>query len=108
MKNLYRLMLAMLLLISYSNANAQDKNNPWKITLGVNAVDAYPSGEGTLSAGGGFTGESFGEEFLNAEDHWNILPSLSTLVVSKYLCSGFSLGITGSLNKIDKWGDISK
>lgn len=97
----------MLLVLVYSNANAQDKNNPWQIFIGVNAVDAYPSGDGSLFAGGGFASDTFGDEFLNSTDHWNILPSLSTIAVSKYLNDGFSFGITGSLNKIDKWGDIS-
>ena len=46
MKNLSRLLFAMLLVLGYSNANAQDENNPWQITIGVNAVDAYPSGDG--------------------------------------------------------------
>ncbi|MDN3664818.1 OmpA family protein [Algibacter miyuki] len=101
MKNLSRLLFAMLLVLGYSNANAQDKNNPWQITIGVNAVDAYPSGDGGLFS------DSFADELANASDHWNILPSLSTISVSKYLSDGFSFGITGSLNKIEKWGDIS-
>ena len=100
MKNLSRLMLAMLLVLGYSNANAQDQNNPWQITIGVNAVDFYPTGENAP------LGEIF-DEFVNVTDHYNILPSLSTISVSKYLGSGFSLGAAGSLNKIDKWGDAS-
>ncbi|GAA4233433.1 OmpA family protein [Postechiella marina] len=100
-------MLAMLLVLGYSSANAQDKNNPWQITIGVNAVDAYPSGDGSLFTGGGFASDSFGDEFANVSDHWNILPSLSTISVSKYLNEGFSFGITGSLNKIENWGDKS-
>ncbi|MFV9551740.1 OmpA family protein [Algibacter sp. PT7-4] len=101
MKNLSRLLFAMLLVLGYSNANAQDQNNPWQITIGVNAVDAYPNGDGGLFS------DSFGDEYFNATDHWNILPSLSTISVSKYLSDGFSFGVTGSLNKIEKWGDIS-
>ena len=101
MKNLSRLLFAMLLVLGYSNANAQDQNNPWQITIGANAVDAYPNGDGLPFS------ESFGEELFNVEDHWNILPSLSTISVSKYIKDGFSFGIAGSLNKISKWGDIS-
>ena len=102
MKNLSRLLFAMLLVLGYSNANAQDQNNPWQISIGLNAVDAYPSGDGGLFS------ESFGEEYFNADDHWNILPSLSTVSVSKYISNGFSFGVTGSINKISKWGDISQ
>ena len=99
MKNLSRLLLAMLLVLGYSNSNAQDKNNPWQIFIGVNAVDAYPSGDGGLFS------ETIFDEFANVTDHWNILPSLSTISVSKYVGNGFSFGVAGSLNKIDKWGD---
>ena len=45
MKNLSRLFFVAVLLISFSTANAQDKNNPWAINIGVNAVDVYPVGE---------------------------------------------------------------
>ncbi|WOD44938.1 OmpA family protein [Hwangdonia lutea] len=100
MKNLSRLLFAMLLVLGYSNANAQDENNPWQITIGANAVDFYPTGENAP------LGDTF-DEFFNVEDHWNILPSLSTISVSKYLGDGFSFGVAGALNKIDKWGDAS-
>ncbi|MCB4798182.1 OmpA family protein [Neotamlana laminarinivorans] len=104
MKNLSRLLLAMLLVLGYSNANAQDQNNPWQITIGANAVDAYPSGDGVV--GNAQFGETIFDEYFNAADHWNILPSLSTISVSRYINNGFSLGVTGSLNKIENWGDV--
>jgi OmpA-OmpF porin, OOP family len=100
MKNLSRLLFAMLLVLGYSNANAQDKNNPWQITIGTNAVDLFPVGENAPQ------GDIFAEYF-NVNDHWNILPSLSTISVSKYLSDGFSFGVAGSLNKISKFGDAS-
>ncbi|GAL70086.1 OmpA domain protein [Jejuia pallidilutea] len=93
-------MFAMLLVLGYSNVDAQDKNNPWQITIGLNAVDAYPNGDG-----GAFS-ETIFDEFANVEDHYNILPSLSTISVSKYIGDGFSFGVAGSLNKIEKWGDV--
>ncbi|GAA3572835.1 OmpA family protein [Snuella lapsa] len=92
-------MFAMLLVLGYSNANAQDKNNPWQINIGANAVDFYPTGEDGQ-------GEIF-DEYFNVTDHWNILPSLSTISVSKYLGDGFSFGVAGSLNKIENWGDTA-
>ena len=98
MKNLSRLLFAMLLVLGYSNANAQDKNNPWQITIGVNAVDFYPVGEDAPQ------GDIF-DEYFNVSDHYNILPSVSSISVSKYLSDGFSFGVAGSLNKIDKFGD---
>ncbi|HLV13583.1 MAG TPA: OmpA family protein [Xanthomarina sp.] len=98
MKNLSRLLFAMLLMLSYSSINAQDENNPWALSLGVNAVDFYPTGENAP------LGEYF-DEYFNARDHWNILPSLSSISASKYLSNGFSFGVTGSINKIEKMGD---
>ena len=100
MKNLSRLFFAMLLLMSFSNANAQDQNNPWAIGIGVNAVDFYPTGENAP------LGDYF-DEFFNLDDHYNYLPSLSTVSVSRYLSDGFSLTAAGSINEISKIGDSS-
>ena len=96
MKNLSRLFFAMLLLLSF-NAKAQDENNPWAIGIGVNAVDFYPTGEDAP------LGDYF-DEFFNYGDHYNVLPSLSSVWVSRYLSDGFSLTVAGSLNKIDTFG----
>ena len=98
MKNLSRLFIATLLLLSYSNANAQDENNPWAIGVGVNAVDFYPVGETAP------LGEYF-DEYFNVSDHYNFLPSLSSISVSRYLSKGFVLSVAGTINEIDKYGD---
>tara|TARA_R110000868_G_scaffold140233_3_gene355597 strand:+ start:5404 stop:6750 length:1347 start_codon:yes stop_codon:yes gene_type:complete len=88
----------MLLVLGYSNVNAQDENNPWQITIGVNAVDAYPSGDGAPFS------KTIFSKFVDV-DNYNILPSLSTISVSKYIGDGFSFGVGGSLNKIENWGE---
>ncbi|WP_179344531.1 OmpA family protein [Winogradskyella ursingii] len=97
MKNLSRLFFVTILLVCFSTSNAQDKNNPWAFSLGVNAVDPYPVGEDTPQ------GDYF-DEYFNVTDHWNILPSISRLAVSRYLSDGFVLTVAGSINKIDKFG----
>lgn len=97
MKNLSRLFFAMLLLLSF-NAKAQDSNNPWAIGIGVNAVDFYPTGEDAP------LGDYF-DKFFNYGDHYNVLPSLSTISVSRYLSDGFTFSATGSINKIERFGD---
>ncbi len=99
MKNLSRLMFALLLVIGYSNVSAQDENNSWQISLGVNSVDFYPTGE-DAPLGGYF------DNYFDV-NHYNTLPSLSALTVSKYLGDDFSFGATASVNKIDRWGDAS-
>ena len=97
MKNLSRLFFVAVLLISFSTANAQDKNNPWAFGLGVNAVDPYPVGEDAPQ------GDYF-DEFFNANDHWNVMPFLSRISVSRYLDDGFTFTAAGSMNTISKFG----
>mgnify|MGYP003114339792 CR=1 FL=1 len=99
MKNLSRLFFVLLLVVSF-NAGAQDSNNPWKFTIGANAVDLYPVGENAPRG-------EFMDEFFNAEDHWNMLPSLSSLAVSRYIESGFTFTAAGTINEISKIGDSS-
>ncbi|WP_179021348.1 OmpA family protein [Winogradskyella forsetii] len=97
MKNLSRLFFVAVLIASFSTSNAQDKNNPWAITIGANAVDVYPVGEDTPQ------GDYF-DEYFNVSDHWNIIPSLSTVSISRYLSDGFTFTAKGSINRIDKFG----
>ena len=97
MKNLSRLMFALLLVIGFSNVNAQDDNNPWQFSFGMNAVDFYPTGE-DAPLGGYF------DKFFET-GHYNMIPSLSTISVSKYFGDNFSFGVIGSVNSIDSFGD---
>jgi outer membrane protein OmpA-like peptidoglycan-associated protein len=91
-------MFVLLLVLGFNNVNAQDDNNPWQITVGFNAVDLYPVSEPAP------LGPYF-DEFFNVNDHWNIVPVLSKFTVSKYLGEGFSFGVGGSVNLIDRVGD---
>ena len=97
MKHLSKLLVVALLVVGINSIQAQDENNPWQVQFGVNAVDVYPTGDVS----------SFGNEFFNVNDHWNILPSISYVAVSKSVGDGFSIGARGSLNKISKLGDVS-
>ena len=98
MKNLSKLMVVAILLVGF-NMQAQDKNNPWQIGFGVNAVDAFPTNDENAPY---MTGAMF-EDFFNL-DHWNILPSVSYVSVSKFIGDGFSLGARGSINRLDNLG----
>ena len=97
MKNLSRLFFVAVLLVSFSTSNAQDKDNPWAVGLGINAVDFFPVGEDAPQ------GDYF-DEYFNVEAHWNILPSISSVYVSRYLSDGFTFTAGGSINKISKFG----
>ncbi len=97
MKHLSKIVVAVVLLFGFSSMYAQDEDNPWRITLGVNAVDFYP----TNQPGQG----KWFDEFFNVNDHYNIIPSISAIEVARYMGDGFTLGIRGTLNRIDKFGD---
>lgn len=103
MKNLSRLLFTLILVASFSNVNAQDQDHPWAIGIGINAVDVFPVG-GELNDNEP-QGPYF-DEFFNAEDHWSILPSVSTVNVSKFVGKNFSVQAGGSLNRITKYGQL--
>ena len=94
MKHLNKLFVAMIMFAGFSS-QAQDSNNPWAISFGVNAVDTRVSAASKL--------EDQFSQFFNAKDNWNILPSVSFVNVSKYVGSNFSFGVTGSINKMTRF-----
>jgi OOP family OmpA-OmpF porin len=94
MKHLNKLLVAVTMVMGLST-QAQDSNNTWAIGFGVNAID-YRS-----SAGDDFM--SHFDQPFNVSDNWNILPSVSYINVSKYVGHGFIVGLTGSINQIDKY-----
>lgn len=97
MKNFKIFAFCFVLCLSLSKLQAQDKNNPWSFGVGINAVDFYP----TNSADN--LGTWFSEYFNG--DHYNVLPSISTLQVHRYVGSNVTVGVRGSINKIKKYGD---
>jgi outer membrane protein OmpA-like peptidoglycan-associated protein len=106
MKQLSRLLVVGLLVFGLNNIQAQDENNPWQISFGVNAIDVYPTGDEDALTNFGFETGSFGSEYFNLNDHWNILPSISYVAVTKSVGDHFSIGARGSLNRISKLGDV--
>jgi len=93
MRHLNKLFVAVLMAMGL-NAQAQDADNPWAISFGANAVDTR--------FGQASRFEDQFSEYFNVKDHWNILPSVSYLSVSRSVGNGFAFGLTGSVNKIDK------
>ena len=98
MKNLNRLILTTLLVFAIGNVNAQDENNPWQITIGVNAVDVFPVGEDAPQ------GDYF-QEFYNVEDQLEYSSFSLCNFITKIIVEMVSLvGISASINRLDKWG----
>ena len=94
MKHLNKLFAAVVLFAGLTS-QAQDSNNPWAVSFGVNGVDTKISAVGNDSPKW--------IQLANANDNWNITPSVSYLNVSKYVGDGFSFGATASVNRIEKW-----
>ncbi|PQJ80450.1 OmpA family protein [Polaribacter porphyrae] len=90
MKRLKLAVIALFTLVTVSNVNAQDENNPWAIGFGVNVVDFYLNNTS-------FTDKL--EDHIGSSD-WNFLPSVSRITAEKYLDKGFSLQFSGTINKI--------
>ena len=101
MKHLSKLMVVALLFVGMNSIQAQDENNPWQISFGANAVDMWPTNDDNAAYP---TGQMF-DEYFNVSDHWNILPSISYIAVSKNVGGNFSVGARGSLNRIENLGD---
>jgi len=104
MKTIKQILTICALTLALSNANAQDANNPWVVTLGVNVVDAYPTNASSIDTYGS-QGKWF-SEFFNTEDHWNMIPAITTVSLSGYLSDNFSFGSRFSLNSISKVGNV--
>ncbi len=98
MKNITKILCAFAFALVL-NINAQDKNNPWAITLGINAVDTRASVENGL--------QSKFNQFFNVKENWNVLPTVSYIGVSKYIGSNFSFGVGGTVNKISKYVNLN-
>lgn len=94
MKHLNKLFAVICLFVGLSS-QAQDENNPWALTFGVNAVDTRVSAAASI--------EDQFSQYFNANKNWNILPSVSYLNVSKHVGNNFSFGVTGSVNKITRF-----
>ncbi|TDR24658.1 OmpA family protein [Flavobacterium cheniae] len=94
MKHLNKLFAAALLFAGMTT-QAQDSNNPWAISFGANGVDTKVSAVGNDSPKW--------IQLANANDNWNIVPAVSYVNVSRYVGDGFSFGLTGSVNRINKW-----
>lgn len=99
MKKFKIAMLAFVMFVGVTSVQAQDEDNKWALSFGINAVDISTAG---LTDVGGMI-----KDYLGTSD-WNVLPAISTVSVSRYMNYGLSVKVSGSLNKIDKGpqGDV--
>ncbi|MDY0781271.1 OmpA family protein [Tenacibaculum sp. IB213877] len=91
MKQLKLAMLAMVAFLTVGTVNAQDENNPWAVSFGINTIDVrIPTEFG-----------DYAKDYIGTGE-WadNTLPSISRISAERYLNDGFTLQLAGSLNKI--------
>jgi outer membrane protein OmpA-like peptidoglycan-associated protein len=97
MKDLNKFLFVVIMVLGI-NSNAQNSDNPWAISFGVNAVDTKASagvGKNKL--------DSYFSQAFNVGENWNILPSISYIGIAKSVGNNFSVGLQGSVNKINKF-----
>ncbi len=97
MKHLNKLFFTAMMVMGLSS-QAQDSNNPWALSFGVNAVD-------TRTSAGGDNFLNHFDSFFNAKEDWNVLPSISYIGLSRFVGDNFTFGIQGSANKITKFAE---
>jgi hypothetical protein len=97
MKHLNKILFAAVLIFGL-NAQAQDSTNKWAVSFGVNALDTKTSAGGGNNWLDGHLSQAF-----SVKDNWNVLPAISYVGVSRYLGDNFSVGISGSINKLSKY-----
>ncbi|MCK0109102.1 thrombospondin type 3 repeat-containing protein [Flavobacteriaceae bacterium S0825] len=98
MKKKYNILaITLLLIVGTQSLLSQNKEKPWVLNAEINAVDVYPVGENAPQ------GEYF-DEFFNLSDHWNI--SFPKITLTKYLSDNLSANLSGSYNKLKKWGEF--
>lgn len=105
MKSIGKFTIVLFAMLLAINSQAQDKDNPWGVFIGVNAVDFYPTGNG--SGSGDISSPDLFDDILNAEDHWNYISSVSQVSIARYMSKGFSIKGDFAINRIDKVGDVS-
>ena len=94
MKNFKIALLALFVLAGVSKMNAQDSNNPWALSFGINMVDI--SGHGLSSP------IDAAKDYFQPFGDANVIPAISRVAVTRYIDNGFSVELAGALNKISK------
>ena len=93
MKIILRSIVAVLTLLFTTTAFAQDENNPWVVTIATNAVDSYPTNQPNVDLIGeqfiGQQGKLF-EDFYQT-DNWNVLPTITSLGISRNITERYSI-----------------
>lgn len=94
MKYVSKLAFLLIMILGITNVQAQDKNNPWVVFTGANAVDFLPIGSNVIVPQGIASTPDFGDKlYIGA-------PSFG---ITRYLGKGFSIEASSSYNRINRF-----
>ena len=103
MNNFVKIFFAFAVILFTTKSLAQDKNNPWQISVGTSAVNFYGTAQEGLCDG---CNDLF-QDYFEVDKYWNIQTFFSTASISRYADNGFSVGLRASLNKFDQIGNTN-
>ena len=104
--NLPTCVLIIIINFSYfTNLQAQDKDNPWMIGFGVNAVDYYPTNINGMTSKSGNPTQWF-DQFFNT-GHYNYVYAPTKLTLTRYVNRSLNLELAFTMNKITRFGNTS-
>ncbi len=107
MKHFKKVICLIAFMIGIGTIQAQDENNRWAVFLGTNVVDFYPTGANITTPDGIISSADFGDDLFFETDNWNFIPAFSSLGVTYYVGDGFSFELAGSINRIERLGQVS-
>jgi len=99
MKNLKKVLIVLLAVVSINTIKAQDVNHPWEVDLGANAVVFYPMANYSTPSFNNYLGG-----FKNISQHYNYYGTPVRFHIGRFVAKGFSIGMAASANKIRKMG----
>lgn len=102
MKNLYKLSVVFFMTFALG-VRAQIQENKWALSFGTNAVDTR-----TSAGGSNKISDNTLSQFLNVSENWNILPAVTYVGLSRSIANNFSVGLQGSVNRIDKFAVLDR
>lgn len=101
-----RIFVIAIIFVFNTSINAQDKNNPWMIGFGVNAIDHYPTNiKGMTSKSGNPT--QWYDQFFNLNAHYNYISAPSKLSLSRFINKSFNADLALTINQITQFGNTT-
>ena len=92
MKKTVNFLAILIIILNTLEIRSQDKDYPWQISFGTNAVDIEADTNTSI------------KDFFNVNGNWNVSKSpISMFSVSKYVGKNFSFGVGASFNSINKY-----